>query len=135
MTYFLDTDTCIFALRGERAIKEHMRPMFPKQIKIPAIVRAELLYGALRSKEPKQTLVLVERFLEPFEIIAFGADQAAMHAKIKIELTHKGNLIGPHDLMIAAIVLSYQGTMITHNVKEFTRVSGLLVEDWMTPSS
>lgn len=130
--FFLDTDTCIFALRGEQRLKEQMRQLSPKQIKIPTIVRAELLYGALRSKEPKQTITLVERFLEPFEMMPFGADQAIVHARIKIELTRKGIVIGPHDLMIAAIVLSHQGTMITHKVKEFSRVHGLLVEDWFS---
>ena len=67
MNYYLDTDICIFALKGQfPAIKQWLQKSMPEQIKIPAIVQSELLLGALKSADSKQEIHLVERFVAPF---------------------------------------------------------------------
>ncbi len=132
MIYCLDTDTCVFALRGGfPAIKRNFQRLPAVHIKIPAIVRAELLLGALKATDPKKTMHTVESFLEPFDIIEFGAKESITYATVRFELERGGFSIGPNDLIIAAIVLSAQATLVTHNIKEFKRVPGLMLEDWI----
>ena len=131
MNYYLDTDICIFALKGQfPAIKKWLQNLLPDQIKIPTIVQSELLLGALKSRDFKQTVHLVERFLAPYEVISFDEQAATAYAKIRYHLEKKGVNIGPNDLIIAATVAANQGTLITHNIREFARVPGLLTEDW-----
>lgn len=133
MNYYLDTDTCIFGLRGQfPTIKKQLQGSIPDHIKIPSIVHAELLLGILKSDNPKKNAHLVEKFLEPYEIVPFNAPAAIAYAKIRYELEKDGKGIGPNDLIIAATVVANQGTLVTHNVDEFARVPGLLIEDWTT---
>ena len=131
MNYYLDTDTCIFGLRGQfSAIKKQLQNCVPDHIKIPSIVQAELLLGVLKSDNPKKNAHLVEKFLEPYEVVPFNTQAAISYAKIRYELEKDGKSIGPNDLIIASTVVANQGTLVTHNINEFNRVPGLLVEDW-----
>jgi len=131
MNYYLDTDTCIFGLRNQfPAIKKQLQSAIPDHIKIPSIVHAELLLGVLKSDKPKQNAHLVEKFLEPYEVVPFNTPAAIAYAKIRYDLEKDGKSIGPNDLIIAATVAANQGTLVTHNINEFSRVPGLLVEDW-----
>lgn len=131
MKYYLDTDICVFALKGRfPAIKKWLQSSAPDHIKIPSIVQSELLLGALKSANPRQTVHFIERFLEPYEIISFDSQAAIAYARIRHELEKNGKNIGPNDLIIAATVAANQGTLVTHNTKEFDRVPGLITEDW-----
>ena len=131
MNYYLDTDICIFILKGQfPAIKKWFQASQPDHIKIPSIVQSELLLGALKSANPKETVHLIERFLEPYEIVSFNAQAAIAYARIRHQLEKSGKSIGPNDLIIAATVAAHQGTLITHNTKEFNRVPGIIIEDW-----
>jgi tRNA(fMet)-specific endonuclease VapC len=96
-------------------------------------VVAELLYGAYRSARPGQTLSQVQTFCGPFLSLPFDDRAAAEYARIRAHLASLGNVIGPNDLMIAAIALAHGLTLVTHNVAEFRRVPGLTVEDWQGP--
>jgi tRNA(fMet)-specific endonuclease VapC len=131
MAYFLDTNTCIDALKGTRpGIQERMRARAPREIKIPAIVKAELLLGGVKSARRKDVLAVLGAFLFPYEVVAF-ADEAAQHyARIRAELERKGTPIGPNDLILAATVLAEAGVLVTRNTRELRRVPGLSIEDW-----
>lgn len=129
--FFLDTNICIYYLNGTyEAIGTHFKEVAPGEIKIPVIVKAELLFGLEKSKRKNLIKEKYKQFLEVFEIIPF--DDAATHcyAKIRMILENKGTIIGGNDLLIASIVLARNGTLITHNVKEFNRVPKLSIEDW-----
>ena len=136
MNYYLDTDICIFALKDEfPTIKKELHGFTPEDIKIPSLVQAELLLGALKSANPRQEITIVERFLSPYEIIPFGKQEAVVYAKIRCDLEKKGTSIGPNDLIVAATVLAHQGVLVTHNTKEFDRIAGLLTQDWTKQAS
>ncbi len=132
MKYFLDTNICIYFLKG---ISEKLHKKFlqinPNDIKIPSIVKAELLYGVEKSEKKKENLNFVNKFLFPFEIIPFDDPVSESYAKIRFALEKKGNIIGPNDLIIASIVLSNKGTLVTNNIKEFKRVKGLKIVNWV----
>ncbi len=131
MLYFLDTNICIYALKGRYAsIETRLRGLSPDVVKIASIVRAELLLGAAKSQRPKPTRQAIEEILSPFEVVPFGAHEADLYAAIRADLERRGRPIGPNDLLLAATVLGTGGTVVTRNVREFRRVKGLMVEDW-----
>ena len=131
MIFFLDTNICIYLLKGRYPnIAEVMRGLSPTTIKIPAIVAAELYYGAERSSNVKKALGIVKKFLEPFELVAFCTKAAIESSTIRVLLEKEGRIIGPYDILIAATALLHGGTLVTRNTKEFNRVPGLRVVDW-----
>jgi tRNA(fMet)-specific endonuclease VapC len=131
VTFFIDSDICIAYLRnGSPSVTEQFRSVRSDQVKIPSMVAAELVFGACKSSSPLTAQKVVNSFLEAFEIVPFDQDAVEVYARIRLELEQKGTMIGPNDLIIAATVLSRHGTLITHNAKEFSRVSGLLLQDW-----
>ena len=130
--YFLDSNTCIYFLKGMYpSILEELRQRRPEEIKIPAIVKAELLLGVEKSKQKKKNFELYSKFFEPFEIISFDNKSAILYAKIRASLEEKGKIIGPNDILIAAIVMANNGILVSHNTKEFKQVSGLQLVDWV----
>lgn len=131
MSWFLDTNVCIYFLKGTHpSIREHLCSKAPVEIKIPAIVRAELLLGAEKSTHPAKVRPKVEAFLSFFETIAFDEAAAKEYAFIRSKLEKVGTPIGPNDLLIAATVKAHRATLVTHNTKEFQRITGLKLEDW-----
>ncbi len=130
--YFLDTNTCIYFLKGKyRSIYEELKKKKPEEIKIPSIVKAELLYGVEKSEQKKRNLEVYSKFIEPFEIVGFDTRAAEIYAKIRGMLEKKGKTIGPNDLIIAATVMSKKGILVSHNTQEFNQVEGLHLEDWV----
>ena len=131
MNYFLDSDICIFALRGQfNSLKNTLERHIPSEVKIPAIVKAELLLGAQKSSHVKKVLPILEQFLEPFEIVPFDNQCTEHYSKIRLDLETRGIPIGPNDLLIAATVTAHHGTLVTHNTKEYGRIPHLKLIDW-----
>ena len=131
MNYYLDTNICIYFLKGlYPKISKKLELLHPNHIKIPSIVKAELLFGVKKSKLSKSNMEKVIQFLEPFEIVDFDSDSSIFYSDIRFNLEKKGKVIGPNDLLIASTVISKNGTLVTNNVKEFKNVKGLLIENW-----
>jgi tRNA(fMet)-specific endonuclease VapC len=131
MKYFLDTNICIYFLKGSFPnVMEQIRNTNPNNIKIPSIVKAELLYGAEKSKNRTSNLTNVNMFLEPYEIISFNDECSKIYSQIRSSLESKGTIIGPNDYIIASTVLSNNGVLITNNVKEFKYIKNLKIENW-----
>ena len=130
----------IFAIRRKRSqfrarILTKLATYTPSEVKIPAIVRAGLIHGALKSDRPDENLKIVDRFLEPFEIIPFDEGASDHYAQIRSDLETKGSVIGPNDLIIAATVRAFRATLVTNNTKEFSRVENLELADWSSLSA
>ena len=136
MPYLLDTNTCIQHLRGRNAaITRKLATMQAMELQLRAVVRAELIYGALRSADPIHNRALVEHFCARFVSLPFDDRAADTYATIRADLSATGQLIGPNDLVIAAIAVVNNTVLVTHNVREFSRVAGLMIEDWESPLS
>ncbi len=97
------------------------------------VVLAELLYGALRSRDVAKNLADVRNFIVGFSSLGFDTAAAEEYARVRADLAAKGTPIGPNDLLIASIALAHGLTLVTHNTVEFSRVTGLVLEDWQTP--
>ena len=131
MKYYLDTNICIYYLKGiYPKIVEELLSKHPDDIKIPSIVKAELLYGAEKSKEKKQNLEKIKRFLLPFQLKEFGDPESELYGIIRSRLEEAGKTIGPNDLILASTVLANEGTLITNNEKEFRRIKDLKIANW-----
>ena len=131
MRYFLDTNICIYYLKGMYPkLRDIMLSRNPAAIVIPSITKAELLYGAEKSQQRDRNMDKINEFLLPFRIEPFSDSETPIYASIRSKLEKDGNIIGPHDIIIASIVISNDGVLVTNNTKEFSRVGGLKMEDW-----
>ena len=130
MIYLLDTNSCVYAIKREPQVLDRLREHSPDDFGVSAITVAELWFGAAKSSRPQQTRSSVNAFLEPLEILPFAREAAGDYAEIRLKLEKAGQPIGERDLLIAATAMSRRLTVVTHNVREFSRVSGLKVEDW-----
>lgn len=133
MTWLLDANACIRYLnRRAPALKSKLDAADPTQILVCSVVKAEMLFGAARSRDPEKAMAEQRLFLSRFRSLPFDDDAAESYAEIRADLSRRGQLIGPNDLMIAAICLAKDVTLVTHNVSEFGRINGLHIEDWET---
>ena len=115
-------------------VLQRMRALSPRDIVVCSVVKAELFYGAMRSTDPVKALVRQRQFLDQFVSLPFDDRSAEEYGRIRAYLAQQGMLIGPNDLLIAAVALSYRVILVTHNTREFSRVPGLLQVDWETTS-
>ena len=135
MMYLLDTNVCVSYLRGRNSDKTRgpSDATNPGDVALCSVVKAELLYGAARSRQPEQNRAQLRRFFSGFPSLSFDDQAAAAYGTLRAALETSGTPIGPNDLMIAAIALVSGLTLVTHNTAEFSRVPGLQVEDWLSP--
>ena len=127
----LDTNLCVRALRDRpREVRERIKAEHDA-ICISSIVRYELYVGVAQSGDVAAKRRELDDFLSAFPCLVFD-DNAAFHAAdIRVDLTRKGQIIGPNDLLIAGHARSLGLKLITGNLKEFSRVDGLICEDWL----
>ena len=131
MIRFLDTNICIYFLKGTHPlVKTRLMEHGPEDIKIPAIVKAELLYGAVKSTKREENQKRVARFLEPFEIVPFDDSATTFYADIRSHTEARGTPVGTTDLIIAASGLSQNGVLVKIYTKEFQRIQEIMVEIW-----
>ena len=131
MDYLLDANACIVYLNGRSlALKQRLESHRRENIYVCSIVKAELYYGAMRSQNPQETLRIQKAFFEGFTSLPFDDKAVEYYGKIRADLVAKRQPIGPNDFLIAAIALANHKILVTHNTGEFSRIEGLLIEDW-----
>jgi len=128
--YLLDTNTCVYAIKRRPSVLEGLQRLSPEHVGVSIVTLAELWFGAAKSSRPEATRKSVDAFLRPLEVVPFDRAAAEAYAGVRLELERRGRPIGERDLLIASTALSRRLTVVTHNVSEFERVSGLTVEDW-----
>lgn len=132
-TYLLDTNTCVECLRNRHAgVVARFQSCSPRELRLCSVVVAELCYGAYKSPKPAANLTLIQTFAAPLVSVPFDDHAADLYGRIRADLERRGQAIGPNDTMIAAIALANSLTIVTHNTAEFSRIGGLLLEDWRT---
>ena len=132
MTYLLDTNVCIGWLRNkEPKLIARIQQENPADLLLCSVVVGELLYGVERSGSyHAANLLRLDQLRAQFASLPFDDRAAEEYGKLRAQLAAAGLLIGPNDLMIAAIALANGVTLVTHNTSEFSRVPGLVIEDW-----
>ena len=129
--YLLDTNICIYALKGKYAqIPRKLLSIPPEETKISAVTVMELEYGAAKSKWGERSREAMHAFLASFDTLPFTVEDAALCGSLRARLAMAGTPIGAYDIMIAAQGILRGLTIVTHNTGEFQRVPGIKVEDW-----
>jgi tRNA(fMet)-specific endonuclease VapC len=127
--YLLDTDVCVWLLRGREPVASIVRAHSPDDLGIGSMTEAELWYGA-RKGGMEEGLVATRRFIEEIgTVLPFDSAAAKIHAQVRLAL--RSTPISERDLTIASTALAHQRTLVTSNVREFSRVPGLVLENWM----
>ena len=132
MKVMLDTNTCIAIIKKKppQALRR-FRSYKVGDIGVSSVTLAELEFGVAKSTHRERNLEALEEFISPLEIAGFGQDEARVYGQVRAALEKQGTPIGALDTMIAAHALSLGVTVATNNTKEFSRVSGLKLIDWL----
>lgn len=128
------SNACIGHLRDQTSLvaqRIHATPF--AEICVCSVVVAELLFGAYCSADPPANRAKVKSFVASFFSLPFDDSAADLYGQIRFDLQSKGQMIGPNDLMIAAIAKDNGLSLVTHNTAEFSRVPGLVIVDWTLP--
>jgi tRNA(fMet)-specific endonuclease VapC len=130
--YILDTDISIELLRGRApSARVRLRSLPASAITTTSITVAELHFGALRSQVPETSLRSLREFLSPLTILPFDESAAYRYGDVKQFLTSQGQTIGRMDMLIAAVALFHDAILLTNNEREFVRVPGLRIANWL----
>ncbi len=129
--HLLDTNVCINFLNGtSKSVERHFRSHSPSEIAVCSIVKAQLLFGARNSQRVDANLQTLKQFFSPLPSLPFDDRSADGYGLIRADLAAQGKLIGANDMLIAAVARAYDAVLVTHNTREFSRISGLTLDDW-----
>ena len=128
--FILDTNTLIYFFKGMGSVGPRLLSIPPSEIAVPSIVVYELEVGLAKSNAPAKRREQLDRLLNLVQVLPFDSHAAKKTAEVRVTLETAGTPIGPHDVQIAGIALVNDGILVTHNLSEFSRVSGLRLEDW-----
>ena len=132
MAYLLDTNAWIeYFKHPANPIQAKLSVLRPVDVVSCSIVKSELLHGAEKYSNRDRRQRLVMETLAPFRSVSFDDDAAVVYAGVRHDLEIRGQVIGPYDLQIAAICLLHGITLVTSNTGEFSRIPGLIIEDWL----
>lgn len=131
LKYLLDTNACIRYITGRSVpLRDRIIAISASEIAICSVVKAEMFYGSMKSRNPQKSLQEQQEFFSQFQSLPFDDEAALRFGELRAELAAKGTPIGPYDLQIAAIALANDLTVVTHNTTEFSRIGNLKIEDW-----
>ena len=130
MTHLLDTDTCIGVLRQRPGMVQRLSQIAPTDCAVSMVSVYELFCGLAKAQDPAKERQKVERLLSVINELPLDRAGAEAAANIRAQLERQGTPIGPYDLLIAGQALAGGLTLVTNNVREFQRVSGLKLETW-----
>jgi len=128
--YVLDTSTLIYFFKGLGRVAERLLNVPPSEVAVPTITVFELEVGIAKSAMPKKRRIQLDDFLTAVSVLPRGLREAKTAALIRADLEQAGTPIGPFDILIAGTVLAHQATLVTHNLKQFSKVTNLSTVDW-----
>lgn len=135
MRFLLDTSICLYALKHRPPeVLERLRAVGKSSVSLSVITVLELRVGAEKSQAPAATHAKLDHFLAPMRILPFDLEAALAAARIRAHLEQQGRPIGDLNNLIAAQALSQGLILVTNNVREFERVPGLSVANWVHPA-
>lgn len=127
----LDTDICIYLIKSKSEILlKKMQSVGFGDVGISSITLAELFYGVEKSQHKQRNHIALLNFMASLALESFNDDAAICYGEIRAHLEKSGNTIGPLDMLIAGHAKSLGATLVTNNSREFSRVPGLLTDNW-----
>lgn len=132
MKVMLDTNTCIATIkRKPPQVLKRFNAYRVGEIGISWITLAELEFGVAKSQHVEKNQAALDEFILPLEIASFDRETARIYGRVRAALEKKGTPIGSLDTMIGAHALALGVTLATNNTKEFSRIKGLNIIDWL----
>ena len=129
--YLLDTNICIGLLNNEDSLYlKNLQKLSPDEVFLCSIVKAELIFGAKKSLHREKNEKKLKIFFHEFECLPFDDPAAECYGEIRSYLELAGNPVGNNDLLIAATAIRHNLTLITRNVREFSKISSLKMIEW-----
>jgi len=136
LRYLLDTNICIYIARNRpEEVLERFQGLQPGEVGMSAITYGELCYGACKSRQRAEAQKTLRKLAEMIPVLAISPDVGERYGDIRAELEKSGRVIGNNDLWIAAHAVALGVPLVTNNEREFTRVPGLAVQNWIKKSS
>lgn len=132
MSYILDTDICVYWLKGDEKIESKALDVGLDSLSISFITLSELYFGAHKSQKVKHNLLNVEKLRKKLIVIESSDTVCKTFGKIKVPLVKEGKIIDDADIFIAACALSEGVILVTNNEGHFKRIKGLKLENWLS---
>lgn len=130
--YILDTDTCIYVIkRRPKSVLARLQTLPLDDVGISSITLGELQLGVEKSSRPEQNQEALNLFVAPLQILSFDERAARSYGRVRAELEKCGQVIGSLDMMIGAHALGEAAILVTNNLREFRRIEGLRLENWV----
>ena len=130
--YMLDTNTCIAIIKHQpETIQARLTDLSVDEVAISSIVAAELYYGVAFSQKKKQNEMALKDFLDYVVVLDWPFDACRIYGRLRADLKKKRSPIGAMDLLIAAHALLLDVVLVTGNKREFQRIPGLKIENWL----
>lgn len=128
----LDTNICIYIIKNKPlSVKERLKEFEIGELCISIVTVSELMYGVYKSEQTKRNIQALEGFLMPFEIVDYDYAASVEYGKIRANLEKRGQVIGGMDMQIAGHALALDAVLVTNNIKEFERIEGLRLDNWV----
>jgi tRNA(fMet)-specific endonuclease VapC len=131
LQYMLDTNICIYVIKSYPPKLREKFNRLAEQLCISTVTLAELHYGAEKSLRRLENLQAIEHFTARLDVLEFSSKAAAHYGQIRTELERAGKPVGAHDMLIAAHARAEGLVVVTNNTREFARIPGLRVENWV----
>jgi len=128
--YLLDTNIFIYALKGVPEVRAHLEKHRSESLAVSVVTLMELYYGAHKSQHKEANLARVRAIEEAFEVLPLGAECVEVFGLLKASLERSGSSLDDFDLMLAAVALSHNLTLVSNDLKHFQRIEGLMLVNW-----
>lgn len=131
MKYLLDTNICIYIIKRQPPqVLDKFRTLDLSDVGISSITIAELEYGAYKSQRTEQNRIALNQFLMPLEIVPFDEQATQTYGQVRSQLERQGIVVGSLDMLIASQAISLGFILVTNNVRELSRIPGLIIDNW-----
>ncbi|MGK7897451.1 MAG: type II toxin-antitoxin system VapC family toxin [Xenococcus sp. (in: cyanobacteria)] len=130
MKYLLDTDICIYWLKGRKAVRDKINQVGQNEIAICSITVSELYFGAYNSNKIEQNLVTAETFIESLPIVSLSNNTLKNFGQLKAQLRQAGTPVADFDLLIASVAIIEDMILVTNNTRHYQRIVGLKLDNW-----
>ncbi len=128
--YFLDTDTCVYLLKGDQNIRQRMEEEGKENVYVTIITPCELYFGAYNSQRRQENLEVLDDLFKNLEVRQTIFKVAQIFGEIKARLRSEGKIINDADILISSIVIANDGILVTNNISHFERIPDLKLENW-----
>ncbi|NJN10627.1 MAG: type II toxin-antitoxin system VapC family toxin [Richelia sp. RM2_1_2] len=130
MKYLLDTDICIYWLKGKTTVKNRVNKVDWTEIAICVITASELYFGAYNSSKIEKNLIAAETFIQSLAVLDLSNDTLKKFGQLKAQLRQAGKPVADFDLLIASVALTENLILVTNNSRHYQRILGLNLDNW-----